>query len=44
LENGRIEDLTQSMAFDSDRIPSHIMDLINQGGLVASLKKQFGAT
>ena len=42
LKNGRIENIAKAVAYECDRVPEHIMRLIEQGGLIASLKKRFG--
>ncbi len=41
IENGMIFNKTQSEAYPCSRIPEHIMELINDGGLVENLKKRF---
>ena len=43
LRNGKIENAASGLYCNCDRIPEHIMRLIEQGGLVASLKKRLGA-
>lgn len=44
LRNGRIVNDTKGEAYDCDRIPPHIMKLIEQGGLVPSLRVRFKAS
>ena len=41
LQEGIIENLTTGERYTCSKIPSHIMELIQDGGLVANLKKQF---
>jgi 3-isopropylmalate/(R)-2-methylmalate dehydratase small subunit len=41
LENGVITNRTSGEVYECTRIPPHIMDLINDGGLVPNILKQF---
>lgn len=41
LERGVIRNLTKGEEYVCSRIPDHILELIEEGGIVASLRKQF---
>ncbi|MCR9129698.1 MAG: 3-isopropylmalate dehydratase [Alphaproteobacteria bacterium] len=43
LSAGRLENLTTGRSFDVPAIPPHLMAMIEQGGLMASLKQRFSA-
>ena len=40
---GVIRNLTKGETYECSKIPEHIMSLIEDGGLIARLKKQYGA-
>lgn len=40
-QDGRIENVTRGESYQCDKIPPHIMKLIERGGLVPSLREQF---
>ncbi len=40
LLSGRIEDLTTGEVFQGSRLPEHVMAIVQDGGLLAHLKKQ----
>jgi len=43
LTQGQIRNETKNETYDCDKVPDHIMKLIEQGGLVASLTDKFAA-
>lgn len=43
LAAGRLENLTTGQSFAVPAIPPHLMTMIDQGGLMASLKQRFGS-
>jgi len=43
LAAGRLENFTTQQRFEVPAIPPHLMTMIEQGGLMASLKQRFGA-
>lgn len=44
LSEGQLENLTTQQSFAVPAIPPHLMTMIEQGGLMASLKQRFGAS
>lgn len=44
LTAGRLENLTTQTRFEIPAIPPHLMAMIDQGGLMASLKQRFGVS
>ena len=44
LSAGRLENLTTEQTYEVPAIPDHLMAMIEQGGLMASLKQRFGVT
>ena len=43
-EKGIIHDLTTGESYPCDKIPPHIMELVNCGGLVESMKRKLGVS
>jgi 3-isopropylmalate/(R)-2-methylmalate dehydratase small subunit len=44
LTAGRLDNLTTENSFEVPAIPAHLMAMIDQGGLMASLKQRFGVS
>lgn len=42
LEEGKIYNQTRNETYDCSKLPAHILQIIEDGGLKAQLKKQFG--
>lgn len=43
LQSGCIKNITKGESYECDKIPPHIMKLVEQGGLVPSLSRRFAA-